>query len=189
VSRDADFNVCSVEQLREAELGAAKSFKPHRSEYDPNGIIPGQPGAKLDAGKQRAGLVLGDFSRALSAVCDVGTFGATKYSDRGWMAVPNGISRYFDAGCRHFLKRCRGEECDQDSGLLHLAHEAWNKLAELELRLKERENVESMVYDRACDTAIRRSSVVDVCGPIQHMASGGVPVLRDFQPPHDRSSR
>jgi len=108
-------------------------------EHDPNGVSQHTPGAKLDAGKQRAALVLGDFSRALSAVCDVGTFGANKYTDHGWLSVVNGIIRYPDAFFRHYFARMRGEEFAPDSKLLHLAHEAWNKLAELELTLREKE--------------------------------------------------
>jgi hypothetical protein len=81
-------------------------------------------------------LVLGDFSRALAAVADVGTFGASKYTDRGWLSVDKGIERYDDAGVRHYLDRKAGEEYAADSKLLHLAHECWNKLAELELTLR-----------------------------------------------------
>jgi hypothetical protein len=103
-------------------------------EKDPNNIPAGEPGAKLDAGKPLAG-ILSDFSLALLAVIDVGTFGAKKYSRGGWQSVPNGEERYFDAEWRHLLKS-RNEDLDEDSGLLHLAHQAWNTLARLELRLR-----------------------------------------------------
>jgi hypothetical protein len=103
-------------------------------EKDPNGIDAHLPGAKLDAGKVMAG-VLSDFSLALIAVAEVGTFGANKYSRGGWQSVPDGEVRYFDAGWRHLLKR-RHEDYDVDSGLLHDAHRAWNVLAELELKLR-----------------------------------------------------
>jgi len=105
-------------------------------ERDPNGLAPGMPGAKLDAGKPRAGLVLGDFSRALRAVAEVGTHGAVKYSARGWLAVPDGEGRYTDALYRHLLADASGDALDVDSGLQHLAHAAWNLLAVLELRLR-----------------------------------------------------
>ena len=55
------------------------------AELDPNGKDPHAPGAKLDQGKIRMGLVMGGFARALLAVGEVGTFGANKYSDNGWM--------------------------------------------------------------------------------------------------------
>jgi len=105
-------------------------------ERDPHGLAPGVPGAKLDAGKPRAGLVLGDFSRALAAVVEVGTHGAAKYSDRGWLAVPDGEGRYTDALYRHLLADAMGDALDGDSCLPHLAHAAWNVLAVLELRLR-----------------------------------------------------
>lgn len=104
-------------------------------ESDPNGIDQHAPGAKCDAGKQLAGVLL-DFSRALEAVADVGTFGANKYTRLGWASVPNGEQRYTDALMRHLLKGQR-EAIDPDSGLDHLAHLAWNCLAVLELRLRE----------------------------------------------------
>lgn len=95
------------------------------------------PGAKLDAGKPRPGLVLGAFARALEAVARVGTFGASKYSDSGWLHVPNGHERYTDAMLRHYVAEAKGELNDSDSGLSHAAHLAWNALARLELMLRE----------------------------------------------------
>ena len=104
-------------------------------ETDPTGKNPDQPGAKLDAGKPRAGLVIAGFSRALYAVSEVGTFGAKKYTDFGWLSVPDGIDRYHDALFRHLLAEGAGEEYDQESDCLHAAHAAWNALARLELML------------------------------------------------------
>lgn len=95
------------------------------------------PGAKDDATKIRAGLALGAFARALEQVCLVGTFGAQKYSDNGWTQVPDGINRYTDALYRHLLTEAKGEQDDQESGILHAAHAAWNALARLELMLRE----------------------------------------------------
>lgn len=108
-------------------------------ECDPGGLLPNEVGAKLDAGKVRLGLVLGDFARALVAVGEVGTFGARKYSDSGWLSVPDGIDRYTDALLRHLFAEFRNEVIDADSELLHAAHSAWNALARLELLLRDRE--------------------------------------------------
>lgn len=108
-------------------------------ERDPTGREQHQPGAKLDAGKLRPALVLGGFARALTAVTAVGTFGAAKYTDNGWMSVPNGEERYDDANLRHWLKEKSGEAIDQDSELEHAAHAAWNALARLDLLLRKRE--------------------------------------------------
>lgn len=97
-----------------------------------------EPGAKLDTGKPRCSLVLGAFANALLEVSRVGTFGADKYSDNGWLEVPNGQQRYADALHRHLLLDASGEVVDSESELSHKAHAAWNALAilELELRLK-----------------------------------------------------
>lgn len=97
-------------------------------------------GHKHDAGKPRCGLVIGNFPRALLCVSEVGTFGAKKYTEDGWLHVPNGIARYTDAMLRHYLMECSGEVSDSDSNLYHAAHLAWNALARLELMLREKEN-------------------------------------------------
>ncbi len=106
-------------------------------ESDPNGISAHTPGAKVDAGKIRPSLVLGGFARALLEVSKVGTKGADKYTDNGWMEVPNGIARYTEALTRHQLKEWTGEAIDPDFGLRHAAHLAWNALARLELMLRD----------------------------------------------------
>lgn len=102
---------------------------------DPNGIDQHAPGAKLDAGKLRPDMVLGGFVNALACVARVGTDGAAKYSDGGWREVPNGFARYGEAELRHRMRRQAGEVLDPESNSLHLAHEAWNALAKLELFL------------------------------------------------------
>jgi hypothetical protein len=108
-------------------------------EQDPTGRSPHEAGAKLDHGKVRPALVLGGFARALTEVAKVGSFGAAKYSENGWVSVPNGIARYSDAGLRHWLAKQSGEDKDPDSQLDHLAHAAWNALAVLDLELRKRE--------------------------------------------------
>ena len=74
--------------------------RPQNSESDPNGIQQHEPGAKLDAGKNRLGLVFSGFALALQAVGAVGTYGANKYTDEGWKAVPDANKRYTDAMLR-----------------------------------------------------------------------------------------
>jgi hypothetical protein len=108
-------------------------------ESDPHGFHAHTPGAKLDAGKPRFSLVMGGFSRAIMEVVKVGTDGAAKYSDNGWMEVPNGIPRYTDALGRHLLDELRGESHDKLSKRRHAAHVAWNSLARLEMMLREDE--------------------------------------------------
>lgn len=111
-------------------------------EVDPHGTNAHAPGAKLDAGKVRPSLILSSMPRALLAVAEVGTFGAVKYTEDGWLEVPDGIKRYDDAADRHRLKRCVEGDVDLDSKLLHRAHQAWNDLAALELYLREKEAAE-----------------------------------------------
>jgi hypothetical protein len=103
---------------------------------DPHGKSPHEPGAKLDAGKTRTGLMLLGFGKALEEVARVTTYGAQKYTPNGWYEVDNGIMRYTDAMSRHLLAEVR-EENDTESGLRHAAHLAWNALARLELMLRE----------------------------------------------------
>jgi hypothetical protein len=100
---------------------------------DPNGFAQHAPGAKLDAGKVRPSLTIDGFRNALLEVSKVSTMGAAKYSDNGWKQVPDGIQRYTDAMYRHLL----AEGVDEESGLSHLAHAAWNALAVLELTLTQ----------------------------------------------------
>ena len=100
---------------------------------DPNGKDQHTAGAKCDAGKNRMGLVLKGFSRAVQDMCQVGTFGAAKYTPEGWKDVPDGEARYMDALLRHLFAHMSGELKDSDSGLPHLAHAAWNVLAIAEL--------------------------------------------------------
>ena len=114
------------------------------NETTPEGGSLNVPGAKADKGKLRVALVMGGFSSALACVAKVGTDGAAKYTDNGWASVSDGFARYSDAEGRHQFKRLgKGETHDKDSGSLHLAHEAWNSLAKLELYL--RDNPDEMV--------------------------------------------
>mgnify|MGYP001566574872 CR=1 FL=1 len=108
-------------------------------ESDPHGMGAKQSGAKLDAGKVRLGLVLCGFSRALQEVGKVGTYGADKYTDNGWIDVPDGERRYTDAMLRHLMREADGEWIDADTGLLHAAQVAWNALARLDLALRRLE--------------------------------------------------
>lgn len=103
-------------------------------EKDPTGRQPHDPGAKLDQGKPRAGLLC-SFGKALLAVAEVATFGANKYTQDGWEEVPNGQARYTDALLRHLLIE-RTEPVDPETHLPHAAHVAWNALARLELLLR-----------------------------------------------------
>ena len=140
-----------------AEADPLKEFFPHvrpnayqRGECDPTGLNPHQPGAKLDAGKNRLGLVLMDFAPALIEVGKVGTFGANKYTPHGWKTVADGEQRYTDAMFRHLMADGRGEEIDPDSQLLHAAQTAWNALARLTFILERRANAVALNTEESC---------------------------------------
>jgi hypothetical protein len=108
-------------------------------ERDPYGIDPKSSGAKLDAGKPCLWRGAVDyFPGALRAVAAVSTFGATKYSWKGWSTVPEGFERYSDAMVRHLVAESAEGPWDNDSGILHAAHAAWNSLARLEFLLREK---------------------------------------------------
>ena len=101
-----------------------------------------QEGKKYDTGKNRMGLVLKGFSRALWEIGKVGTFGCSKYGEGNWQYLENAKERYFDALFRHLFLYMRGEETDKESGLKHLSHALWNLTSILELVMREEENRE-----------------------------------------------
>ena len=128
-------------------------------DLDPSGKGQHESGSKLDAGKNRLGLVLGAFAPALEQVGRVGTFGANKYTDDGWLDVENGVERYTDAMLRHLLSDLQDQRVDEDSGLDHAAQVAWNALARYTLMLRDRTNLEPTDKPRGMndlDTAFER---------------------------------
>ena len=93
--------------------------------------MSGQEGTKHDQGKPRLGYVIKEqFPLALIEVAKVSTFGIDKYGEGNWQHVAT--ERYVDASMRHAVAK----GTDDDTGLLHLAHEAWNVLAQLELEMR-----------------------------------------------------
>lgn len=95
-------------------------------------------GVKDDTQKAMLGVVFRDFARAFEAVGDVGTYGAIKYAPHGWETVPDAERRYLDAMLRHLLRHLQGEQLDDESGLRHLSHMAWNALVILEMELRKK---------------------------------------------------
>lgn len=91
---------------------------------------------KADKGKLLAAIPFEDFPDALRELFGVCTFGAQKYSRSSWRKVKDKEIRYNDARARHFASSFR-EDLDEESGYHHLAHEAWNCLALLQLKLEE----------------------------------------------------
>lgn len=139
------FSFCSVGRTQRSLLAHTDHFFEGNtlSEQDPNGLKANEAGSKLDAGKLRIDLIMDLMPRALLGVAEVGTFGAKKYTPGGWQHVADGETRYRAAGDRHRLYRFADQEFDTDSKLAHLKHEAWNKLAELELYMRRKEKEET----------------------------------------------
>lgn len=94
------------------------------------------PGVKLDQGKVRPDLILSGMPRAVLAVAEIATFGARKYTENGWVTVPDGVKRYTAGLDRHRLLEAVSPY-DEESKFLHAAHMAWNALSRLELMLRE----------------------------------------------------
>ena len=97
------------------------------------------PGMKYDEGKPNLSLVFGGFNKALLDVGYIGTFGARKYTPNGWKDVENLYERYSSALLRHMFAAMSPrvkDIYDNETGILHLAHVAWNALALTEHMLK-----------------------------------------------------
>lgn len=88
-----------------------------------------------DLGKEDFATVLSEFPLALNGVSELIVKGREKYYARSWDKIPDGVFRRTKCGMRHTQKRLSGQERDEESGLLHAVHEAWNALCVLELIL------------------------------------------------------
>ncbi len=78
-----------------------------------------EAGVKLDDGKLKMSLIPHE---ALTALGEVLTFGANKYTPEGWRTVTDAKTRYTDALLRHYCAYQSGESVDEESGLSHLKH-------------------------------------------------------------------
>lgn len=85
--------------------------------------------------KNQMELVDTGFPNALMMLGEVMTWAAKNkgYLPNDWKDIPNPSMSLLGAASRHRNKRLKGEEFDDESGLPHLAHEAFNVLAQLEL--------------------------------------------------------
>lgn len=95
-------------------------------------------GAKYDEGKPRLAEMIIDFKEPLLELCKVWEFGANKYSKSNWKQVANGRDRYTNAMLRHLVQE-DDNPADDESGLLHASHIAFNALARLYFILQERQ--------------------------------------------------
>lgn len=116
-----------------------------------------QLGKKFDTGKSSARRgVLEYFPRAILEVGKLSDFGAKKYDWNNWEYVEDAINRYGDAEVRHICEAAISGETDPESGLLHATHAAWNALAVLEMKLREKEAKEATIYTPEFDEGLRK---------------------------------
>lgn len=85
--------------------------------------------------KNQMELVDTGFPNALLMLGEVMTWAAKNkgYLPNDWKDIPNPQMSLLGAASRHRNKRLKGEEFDDESSLPHLAHEAFNVMAQLEL--------------------------------------------------------
>ena len=121
-------------------------------------------GRKDDSGKLRFGLIP---PVALEEIARVLTYGANKYSDNNWRKVD--ASRYEDALGRHINAWRKGEECDQESGLKHLAH-ALTNMCFLLVKETEKEEVKPYVPEEF-STAKLHKSLLETCSRCGYFGS------------------
>jgi len=88
-------------------------------------------GKRFNKGKSRISLI--PFS-ALRAIGDVYAYGEHKYDANNWL---KGLKWSGMADCmlRHYERFSMGEKYDEESGLLHSAHMAWNAIGLLTYEL------------------------------------------------------
>lgn len=88
-------------------------------------------GKRFDQGKSRMSLVPFVAIRALG---DVYAYGEKKYASWNWIKGMK-WSRVSDSMLRHYERFQMGEKRDEESGLLHSAHMAWNAITLLTYEL------------------------------------------------------
>jgi hypothetical protein len=91
--------------------------------------------ARFNEGKVRMDLIP---PVSLEEIAKVYTYGTKKYSDDNWWKAFKWRKDTYGCIARHLNKWMRGEKCDDESGLHHLAHAAWNCIALMEF---ERNNL------------------------------------------------
>lgn len=94
----------------------------------------GGSGVKFDQGKIRYDLIA---PKPLDELARVYTYGTIKYNDNNWRGGFK-WGRVFGAIMRHCWAWMRGETYDEESGLHHLAHAAWNCFTLMDLEWNKR---------------------------------------------------
>lgn len=83
-------------------------------------------GGRFDQEKVRFDLL---EPHAIKELAKVFTFGAHKYADNNWIKYGMDWSRVIGSLERHVNAFKAGQDYDEETGLPHMAHAAWNALA------------------------------------------------------------
>ena len=109
------------------------------------GKVTPKAATKDDGGKPMVySLFLAYFPRAIREVARVSEYGMKKYhakpETQGFRAVPDAVRRYGDGLVRHLLDEITdGPINEKDGGVRHMAQQAWNAMARLEVALEKEE--------------------------------------------------
>lgn len=97
-------------------------------------------GKKFDEGKAPVTQFLRQFPLAIECLAKLSEYGHKQYGEAeddaawdNWKKVPNALFRYEQARGRHLIEK--NGEIDE-SGFYHVAHDAWDALAVLQLKLE-----------------------------------------------------
>ena len=122
---------CTCSVCREFKRVASKAF------FTPGGEVP-TPGYKIPVAD-----MISDFHLALREVSKVTGFGCLKHGPLGgWRSIPDFKRAYQNSKARHAIAGLVEEGgLDGESGLPHLAHEAWNALALLQHAMEQDRDV------------------------------------------------
>lgn len=103
------------------------SYEEQRAEQEAKGVA-----MRFNAGKLRYDLLPPD---AIEELVKIYTMGAAKYADRNWEKGFNWMDCYASLA-RHLALWQMGEDRDEESDHLHMAHVAWNALAIVTFQLR-----------------------------------------------------
>jgi len=127
--------------LRVASAGSAKENEEWKGQ-DPYHPTPPKTKLPSEVKKAKAPIadMLKDFHLAIERVALVTRYGNSQpgRSPGSWREVPDFENEYRNAKARHAIGGLV-EDNDRESGIEHLAHDAWNALALLQFKLEKRE--------------------------------------------------
>ena len=115
--------------------------------------------ARFSKGKIRHDLVA---PWALDQIAKVYTYGTIKYSDDNWWKGLKWKKDVFGCILRHVWKWFRGQKNDDESGLHHLAHAAWNCMALMEYERNKIGTDDRVPYVLDLMDATERSCRIDL---------------------------